>query len=717
MKAKITILTLTLCIFTSSLAVSSESAKDSSEYKKYISDELIIMAPKDAMELRILPSAISLIESEQIVRNDMKTLKDFTAIVPNFFMPDYGTKLTSPVYIRGIGSRINSPSVGLNVDYVPYFEKAAFDFDMFGVERVEVLRGPQGTLYGRNTMGGIINIFTKSPLMHEGFDVTINAGSHDSYNFGANGYWHSNNERFGASLGLNYVNDGGYFTNKFDGKNPDASRSVGVRLRLIHQPAKYISYENIASFESTRQDGYAYKLQTYDTLSKSFKYGDIDYNRDSYYKRDLFSDAFVIKWNLQHFDLTTISAFQYLKDDNTIDQDFRNDKAVNDYYVSQFSEQKVFSQEFIAKSKYNKTYDWLFGIYGFYQNFDNLVDVKAFKVGNKVSNNLIRKGYIHDIYGGALFHQSTIKINDFIFTGGVRFDYEKDVLDYIDQRGKIDSLGAIVGNVTTSVDTTYKALTSFEVMPKFSLKYEIDYFTNVYAAIARGYKTGGFNSTFERPEDITFDPEKSWNYELGVKLNLENGMFYTDFTLFYIDWKNQQIYQSVPSGRGSMLKNAGESVSKGFEYSLTANTYNGYELNISIGYTDARFTKHINKVKDSVAYDYSNNYIPYVPKWTFAFQTYKLFNINWWLIEGISINAQFKQTGKHFWNEANTSYQESYNTLDFTIGLKNKYLNIDFWAKNITDEEFTTFQFTSLSNSFVQIGKPQRFGIRLTAKI
>lgn len=88
-------------------------------------------------------------------------------------MPDYGSKLTSPVYIRGIGSKINAPSIGLYVDGIPYFEKSAFDFDFNEVDRIEVLRGPQGTLYGRNTMGGIINVYTKSPLKYEGTNVWL----------------------------------------------------------------------------------------------------------------------------------------------------------------------------------------------------------------------------------------------------------------------------------------------------------------------------------------------------------------------------------------------------------------------------------------------------------------------------------------------------------------------------------------------------------------
>ena len=93
-----------------------------------------------------------------IANDEITSLADISSKVPNFFMMDYGSKLQSPVFIRGIGSRLGSPSVGLYVDNVPYFEKTTFGFDFFDIDRIEVLRGPQGTLYGRNTMGGIINV-------------------------------------------------------------------------------------------------------------------------------------------------------------------------------------------------------------------------------------------------------------------------------------------------------------------------------------------------------------------------------------------------------------------------------------------------------------------------------------------------------------------------------------------------------------------------------
>lgn len=136
-------------------------------------DELVITSPKQRKELALLPVAASTVTGGMIKNKNIVDIKDISALVPNLFIPDYGSRLTSPVYIRGIGSKINSPSVGLYVDDMPYFEKSAFDFNINEVDKIEVLRGPQGTLYGRNTMGGLIKVYTRSPLVHEGTYVTL----------------------------------------------------------------------------------------------------------------------------------------------------------------------------------------------------------------------------------------------------------------------------------------------------------------------------------------------------------------------------------------------------------------------------------------------------------------------------------------------------------------------------------------------------------------
>ncbi|MDM8002802.1 MAG: Plug domain-containing protein, partial [Bacteroidota bacterium] len=175
MKLHIYILSLLISLTVSLNAQKYTVEPDTTVYLVGELSEVVIKASKDNVTFKSLPASVSVIGETLIAESGIRSLNDASSSIPNFFMPDYGSKLTSPVYIRGIGSRINSPSVGLYVDHVPYFEKASFNFDFFDIKRIEVLRGPQGTLFGRNTMGGIVNIITTSPLDYNGSNVNLTA--------------------------------------------------------------------------------------------------------------------------------------------------------------------------------------------------------------------------------------------------------------------------------------------------------------------------------------------------------------------------------------------------------------------------------------------------------------------------------------------------------------------------------------------------------------
>ena len=125
----------------------------------------IISSIKENGLLRQQPSSVTLMNSMQLETKHITSLKNASQAVPNLYMPDYGSRLTSAIYIRGIGSRINMPAVGLYVDNIPYVDKSAFDFNFYDIERIDILRGPQGTLYGRNTMVNGITV-TKDGIVH-----------------------------------------------------------------------------------------------------------------------------------------------------------------------------------------------------------------------------------------------------------------------------------------------------------------------------------------------------------------------------------------------------------------------------------------------------------------------------------------------------------------------------------------------------------------------
>ena len=696
MKKQLRNIFILLILFSSSIkAQESTLAIDSAIMKMVELGEIVIKASKDNVTFKSIPASVSVISSASITDNQIQSLNEISSTAPNFFMPDYGSKLTSPVYIRGIGSRINSPSVGLYVDYVPYFEKAAFDFDFFDIKRIEVLRGPQGTLFGRNTMGGIVNIVTTSPMDYAGTHLNLSAGNYGTYSVNG-GHYGKIGSKFGYSLALNYVHNDGFYTNQFTGNQVDKLNSYGVRNRLIYEVSKKLTVENIIGFEHSRQGGYPYALYNDSTMLAE----KISYNQYSSYNRALFSDALLIKYSSSGFDLTATTSYQYLDDLQDIDQDFT---PASLFFISQKQKQNMVSQEVVMRSNGIKKYNWLFGAYGFYQAFDNAVNVDSYAA--KLS---YLKTYDHKIAGYAFFHQSSL--NDFIargltLTGGIRVDSEKDALDYTYDRN-LNGVQALLA------DTLYPALESLEIIPRMAVNYKI-LKSNLYVVVARGYKTGGFNSTFERPEDLTFDPEYSWNYEIGVKTPLLKNFIYSDIAFFYIDWKNQQIYQTVPSGRGSMLKNAGHSVSKGGELSLKTMPVKGFEFNLAYGYTNATFISY----ELNATTNYNGNFLPYVPRHTVSFQTSKSIKVqNSAFLDNIRVNLLYRGAGNIYWDEENSVSQPFYGLLDAKISFSRKTLQFDLWAKNLLNTYYEAFYFEALGNKYVQTGKPAQMGINLSVK-
>ena len=176
-------------------------------------EEIVVVAtPKENTRLRQQTLSSSSFSNAEIRARGVTSIKSFSTQVPNLYIPTYGSKLTTSTYIRGIGSRINTPAVGLYVDNITYLNKNAFDFNFSEIDRVDVLRGPQGTLYGRNTMGGLIRVYTKSPFDYQGTDLQLSAATHNAYKASVTHY-HRISDQFAFSAGFYFDHQGGFFKN------------------------------------------------------------------------------------------------------------------------------------------------------------------------------------------------------------------------------------------------------------------------------------------------------------------------------------------------------------------------------------------------------------------------------------------------------------------------------------------------------------------------
>ena len=730
-----------------------------------IEEVVVIASPKETGKLRELPNAVSLISQKDMQANQITTLKNVSALVPNFFMPDYGSKITSAVYIRGIGSRINTPAVGLYVDNIPYIDKSAFDFNFYDIERIDILRGPQGTLYGRNTMGGLIKVHTRSPFSYQGTDVKLSYGSKSNYRSASLTHYHRWNEHFAFSAGGYYEGSDGFFRNAYNGKKIDNMEAGGGRIRAIWLPSDNLKLDFTIGYDYSDEGGYPYYYTG--ALNKSKQeykehIGKISYNRDCGYRRGLFNTGLNIEYQGNSFIMNAVTGYQNLTDRMYLDQDFL---PVDIYNIEQKQRINTLSEEITFKSKKNQRWIWVTGASGFYQWLHTDAPVTFQSEGIQWLENNINKGMassgmpinlkilsetmpvpgIFDtpVLGAAIFHQSTF--NHLLFenlsaTVGLRLDYEKNKIDYNSSAAmniQMYMAGKPMGKPMEQAAEFIGKLDDdhVQLLPKFALKYDFNKQNNIYATVSRGFRSGGYNIQMfsellqsalkQRPgagsavsDDeiknlVTYKPEYSWNYEIGSHLSLFGGKLKTDLAAFYMDTRDQQIAKFVESGLGRMMVNAGSSESYGAEVSLTASVNRNLSLNGSYGYTHSTFKKYdAGKSSSDENIDYSGHYVPFVPRHTMnvgANYSFFLGGNKW--AQSLTVGLNYTGAGKIYWTEKNDVSQSFYGTLNGRISLQAKALQIDFWGRNLTNKDYTTFYFESMERGFEQRSKPLQLGV------
>lgn len=498
-----------------------------------VEEVVVIASPKENRKLRELPTASTLLSQKDMQANQVTNLKGLSAVVPNIFIPDYGSKLTSAIYIRGIGSRINTPSVGLYVDNIPYINQSAFDFNYSDIERIDVLRGPQGTLYGRNTMGGLIRVHTKSPFSYQGTDIRLGAATYGNYNASLTHY-HRLSDQLAFSAGGFYEHADGFFKNSWlNNKKIDRINAGGGRLRSIYLPSENLKLDFNVNYEYSDQGGYPYfytgKVDEADREKdeRKDKIGLISYNDESSYYRNLLNASVNIEYQATNFTLSAVTGYQHLKDRMFLDQDFTEEDIFN---LEQKQKLNTISEEIVLKSKPGRRWEWATGAFGFYQWLHTSGPVMFKERGiqsmleDEINNHIPDMGKMGQmsvdittsplwvsgsfdtpIVNGALFHQSTfhdLLVKGLSLTIGLRLDYEKNSMTYSSRsdinynfnmnsvmiKDPISQALSLAPAFNGKLDNDY-----LQLLPKFALQYEWKKGNSVYGTVSRGYRSGGYN--------------------------------------------------------------------------------------------------------------------------------------------------------------------------------------------------------------------------------
>ena len=683
-----------ILLLTSFLGTAVPNDADSTVFKTVGLSEVTVVELKKTKE-NLATNSVSIVDSGFVNRHELQSITELTAVVPNFYMPEYGSKQNTPVYIRGVGAKTKGSAVGFYVDGIPHFENSSFDVDMSNIASVTVFRGPQGTLYGRNAIGGIINVTTVSPLTYQGTQFKLGYGSHNDALFQFSHY-NKLGSKMGYSVAGGYHYNDGFYRNMFTNKYADQLKDAYGRVALVWLLDNKWFLRVNSMLDYSNQGGYPYGK--YNRLTGETE--PVNYNRYSSYRRLLSTSGLNISYAGENISFSSQTAFQYIRDRQGIDQDFT---ANDTYFVKNRLKQTMLSQEFMLKSNNSSRYQWLWGAFAMTQHINNTVETQYI-----TKDNAFPTHYRIPVNALAIYHQSTIKLfSGFSFIAGLRWDYENSTLKYLRETYQLSTDGA-----RTEVKNVNSSLHFNQITPKFALQYQDERNNNsYYFSVTRGYKAGGFNQTFQKDEETSFGPEYNWNYELGGKVHLLKDKLYAEAALYYIDWRQQQVNQTVP-GVGNVIHNAGHSSSKGFELALNSSPLKNLSIALSYGYTYAKFIEY----QKSAKLNYSGNMLPMVPRNTLSCSaSYALYPSSTSFIDKIVLTAGLTGIGKIYWAEDNEVAQNFYALLNAKISITSGIFTWECWGKNITDTHYNTYCFKS-SADYAQVGKPAYFGTSLLVK-
>ena len=658
---------------------------DSSANKNVPLDEIVVTDFKQNKR-NLTSTAVSTINVQQLHNQQIVNLKELTAVMPNFYMPDYGSYANTPVYIRGIGTKSKGSAVGFYVDGVPHFESSAFNIDLSDIAAVNVFRGPQGTLYGRNTIAGIINVYTHNPLDYQRTRIKVGYGRYNDFIAQASNYAKIS-EKFGISTAASYHHNDGMFTNHFLNEKADKLNEGEGRIGLYWRPTTNWLLHLNSTLTYSEQNGYPYA--PYDIVKDELL--PISYNRNSTYRRLISSTGLNAQYENNHISFNSQTSYQFIKSHQGLDQDFTPQDV---YFVDNSYYQNMLSQELTLKSNDKGRYQWIIGLFGMLLHSNQFAETSYFTRDFSTPTT-----YKNPTAGYAIYHQSSYNIwRGLSTTVGLRFDYEHAKTTYNQDKTTLST------GVTTHAKDFVSSASFRQFTPKFTLQYLTNKDNLYYISITRGYKPGGFNTIFKTDAERSYDPEYSWNYEVGTRLKFFNGRLTAEADLFYIDWRHMQTTYTVP-GVGNVIANAGHTDSKGFELSLAYHPIKSLQLNLNYGYTHARYLEY----KKSAREDFSGNRLPMVPNHTLSLNgTYTIMPAGWF--DKIIFNTGLTGLGRIYWADDNIVRQNFYATLNAKVSLTKGIFTWEIWGKNLTATDYMAYGFKASQGNYAQRGKPLTFG-------
>jgi len=657
---------------------------------------ITVIAEKEPAESQSLPVSVTPVTQDMLRDADIRLVKDAAVYVPNAFMADFGPpKLNNP-YFRGIGGTPLNPGVTTYIDGVPQLNGNSASIQLIDVDQIEFVRGPQGALFGRNTVGGLINITSRQPSDKW---LAEAQGSYGNYNAGEGDFRISGpilKDQLGLSLSGGYSGRDGYTINSLTGHRLDGRNDYFGKEQLLWQLSDKFEVRLILSGEHDNDGDYA--LGDLTSLRQHPFTVVRDFEGDT--RRDVVAPTLLLNYHGDAVELTSISGGVWWQTRDLTSGGYTTNTLFGLSYGSELEteRQSQFSQEFrIASPKdqpvqlnNNLTLSWQAGVFMFTENYDS--DKKydsPLLAGQNAVAGLQTTGV--GVYG-----QTKLTMWEKLdLITGLRFDHET-------ANGDLTPAAPPTQSFSKSCD---------EATPQFGLNYRFTPTAMLYGTITRGYKAGGINASIvPAGNSQTFGVEHSWNYEVGTKTEWLDRRLQVNLALFYIDWRQLQLAQY---SSGYYIANAGAAMSKGAELELRYRPVRNWDLFASAGADDARFLSGSTAMVGSGNQGVGGNHLPYVPEFTVNAGTQYRWDIC--KVGTIYARAEADVTGNFQYDAGNQFGQSSYNLAHFRLGWRAKNWFAESWIKNAFDTHYVPVAFyygTTPSLYVGESGAPVTFGLR-----
>ncbi|TDX02352.1 TonB-dependent receptor [Dinghuibacter silviterrae] len=675
-------------------------------------DDIVVSAGKKEENSRDLPLSLTTLNAAAAER--LWAMEDLRDEVSNLYAagPGDGRDVIS---IRGVTSTSYDPAVTTYVDGVSAMSLKSYIPQLFDVDRIEVLKGPQGTLYGRNALGGVINVITRPPTGERKAFVEADLGNYDQQRYSAGLQLPVVRDRLFLSAAVLYEGRHGFYTNDYTHTDFDRQHRFGGNYALRYLAGNHWSVEGTFKHLENRNNG-AFPLMATPGMVLAHPYH-VDQNAVTTMVDNTVNASLAARYAGPRFTFSTQTAYasNYRIYQQPIDGDFSPVDAItliNNYgkpwnKVSNVTEELRFGSAAAARGLKAGGWDWTAGLYGFYQDVPTKQGTHYGKdaalVGSPDSNYAIVDNSTQYGAGLAAYGQVTRHLaHGWSMTAGLRYDYEHNhervYGAYVPDGGSASTI-----QPDTAANASYGAFSPMGAIAK-----TLDPHTSAYARYARGYRTGGLTAISGDPTQpplYPYKPEYSNNWEAGVKGAY--GRVTADIALFYCVINDVQVPTlELPAGV-TVTKNAGRLESRGLDADVQALLATGLRLTYGFGLTHATYDK-LDLSQNGSAEDLKGKTQVFTPDMTsnLGLQYTVKLDSKW----SAHIRGEWIYRGRQYFDLANKIEQGAYQVVNAGAGVAYGDVTLEGWARNLSKTRYIAYAYDF---GATHLGDPCTYGVTL----